>query len=115
MTKYNELINNLEYLKLDAMRGSLSSYLDLIKDGKKSVIDALYEMSEKEKDMRKKERSVLVSIRRAFHLSKQSMISTLVFNPASVKKRSWTTVRFVSSKKKRTSYLSDHLEPVRPI
>ena len=54
MTKYNELINNLEYLKLDAMRGSLSSYLDLIKDGKKSVIDALYEMSEKEKDMRKK-------------------------------------------------------------
>ena len=47
MTKYNELINNLEYLKLDAMRGSLSSYLDLIKDGKKSVIDALYEMSEK--------------------------------------------------------------------
>lgn len=51
-TNYIKLLNNLEELKIGAMRDNLSSYLDMIQEGKKSVVDALYELTEKEKESR---------------------------------------------------------------
>lgn len=52
LTNYNKLINNLEDLKLFQIKDSLSSYIDLVKDGSKNFTDALYELTEKEKVFR---------------------------------------------------------------
>lgn len=40
---YNKLINNLSELKLEQFKISIDNYLNLINEGSKSVIDALYE------------------------------------------------------------------------
>lgn len=53
-TNYNRLIDNLDILELYGIRDNLNTYLDLINDGSKKVIDALYELSEKEIDLRRK-------------------------------------------------------------
>lgn len=52
-TNYNKLLNNLEELKLNQMRDSLSSYIDMVSKGEKSFTDALYDMTEKEKQFRR--------------------------------------------------------------
>ena len=48
MNIYNNLINNLEALKLYKFKENLDSYLDMIADGKKTVLDALYEITKSE-------------------------------------------------------------------
>ena len=53
MTNYNKLMNNLTELHLYQFRDYLSSYLDLINAQSKTVIDSLYELTEKEKDFKK--------------------------------------------------------------
>ena len=55
MNKYNILINNLETLKLHSIKENISAYLDMIADGKKTALDALYELSEKELGYRKEQ------------------------------------------------------------
>ena len=45
---YNEVINNLQKLKLDKMSTYLSTYLDEINKNSISFIDALYELTNKE-------------------------------------------------------------------
>lgn len=52
LTNYNKLINNLEDLRLFQIKESISSYIDLVKDGSKNFTDALYELTEKEKAFR---------------------------------------------------------------
>lgn len=52
-TNYNKLINNLEELKLTAIKDNLSSYADMISNKDKSFIEALYELTEKEKTFRR--------------------------------------------------------------
>lgn len=52
LTNYNKLLNNLETLKLTQIKDNVSSYIDLVKDGSKNFIDALYELTEKEKSFR---------------------------------------------------------------
>lgn len=48
MSNYNALGNNLEQLELSRIRDNLDQYLDMITNGTKSVVDALYELSELE-------------------------------------------------------------------
>lgn len=45
---YNQVINNLQKLKLDKMSSYLSTYLDKINKNNISFIDALYELTQKE-------------------------------------------------------------------
>lgn len=52
-TNYTKLLNNLEELKLTATRENLSSYLEMISKSDKTVVDSLYELTEKEKAFRK--------------------------------------------------------------
>lgn len=52
-SNYNKLINNLTELKLLKFRDYLPSYLDLIKNQDKTIVDTLYELTEKEKDFKK--------------------------------------------------------------
>lgn len=47
-TNYNKLLNNLETLNLTTISANLSEYLNMIADGKKTPVDALYELTEKE-------------------------------------------------------------------
>lgn len=63
-TPYNKLVNNLETLKLDKMREGLDSYLTLINDGKKTVTEALYELTNLEMDLREK-RAINACVRTA--------------------------------------------------
>lgn len=63
-TPYNKLVNNLETLKLDKMREGLDSYITLINDGKKTVTEALYELTNLEMDLREK-RAINACVRTA--------------------------------------------------
>lgn len=44
-TNYNKLINNLEILKLDKIREYLDSYISLVNEGQKDIVDAFYELT----------------------------------------------------------------------
>ena len=48
MNTYNTLNNNLEELGLNRFRENLDAYLDMIANGTKTPLDALYELTEKE-------------------------------------------------------------------
>lgn len=63
-TSYNKLINNLESLNLLTIRSNLPNYIDMISNGEKSIIDALYELTEKEKSFRDR-KAVDTQIRKA--------------------------------------------------
>ena len=52
MSNYIKLINNLDYLKLDTFKQNIDFYVDLVNKGEKSFVDALYELTEKDKDFR---------------------------------------------------------------
>ncbi len=52
LTNYNKLLNNLEELKLTQIRDNISLYADLVGQKEKNFIDALYELTEKEKQFR---------------------------------------------------------------
>ena len=47
---YVKLLNNLQNLKLEQIKDNLDKYLDLINEGKKDIIDSLYELTTLEID-----------------------------------------------------------------
>ena len=55
MNTYNALINNLEELGLNRFRENADTYLDMIADGRKTALDALYELTEMEMGFRKEQ------------------------------------------------------------
>ncbi len=55
MSNYNALINNLEELGLNCFKESIDSYLDMIAEGTKTALDAIYEMTEKEMGFRREQ------------------------------------------------------------
>ena len=52
MNNYNKLINNLDTLGLNKFIEHLDNYIEYINNGSKTLIDALYELSEYECNMR---------------------------------------------------------------
>ena len=52
MNNYNKLINNLETLGLPKFTENIEKYIEFINDGSKTVVDALYELTEYECNMR---------------------------------------------------------------
>lgn len=52
MNLHNQLTNNLEELGLNRIKEQLDTYLDLVADGKKTMLEALYELSEMEMKFR---------------------------------------------------------------
>ena len=48
MNTYNSLINNLEALELNRIKENIDKFLDMIADGSKTALDALYELTEME-------------------------------------------------------------------
>ncbi|NLZ80418.1 MAG: ATP-binding protein, partial [Clostridiales bacterium] len=55
MNTYNSLINNLEALELNRFKENIDKYLDMIADGTKTALDAIYELTELEKNFRKEQ------------------------------------------------------------
>lgn len=55
MNTYNSLINNLESLGLNRFKENIDKYLDMIADGTKTALDAIYELTELEKNFRKEQ------------------------------------------------------------
>ena len=51
-TNYIKLTNNLDVLKLDGIRDKIDEYIDLINDGKITVVDALYDLTKREIKLR---------------------------------------------------------------
>lgn len=45
MNNYNKLLNNLETLKLYKFRDNIDSYIDLINNKKKDIVESLYELT----------------------------------------------------------------------
>lgn len=52
MSNYVKLTNNLEILKLEKIKQNLDQYIDLINGKKKDVVDALYELTNLEIELR---------------------------------------------------------------
>ena len=52
MSNYVKLINNLETLNLEKIRDNIDQYVDLINNKKKDVVDALYELTNLEIELR---------------------------------------------------------------
>ncbi len=52
MSNYIKLTNNLEILKLEKIRQNIDQYIDLINSKKKDVVDALYELTNLEIELR---------------------------------------------------------------
>ena len=59
---YIKLINNLETLNLTQIKDNLDNYVDLINENKKTLVDALYELTELEMDL-KRERAMNACVR----------------------------------------------------
>lgn len=45
-TNYNKLLNNLEELKLTALKENLPVYADMVSNKEKSFIEAMYELTD---------------------------------------------------------------------
>lgn len=52
VNNYNALINNLESLELVRIRENIDKYINMINEEKKTVVDALYELTEQELDFK---------------------------------------------------------------
>lgn len=101
ITNYNKLINNLDTLELYGIKDNLNTYLDLINTGSKKVIDALYELSEKEIDLRKK-RAISACVKVAnFPFYKTIDDFDFDFQPCINKKQieDYTSLRFMEENK----------------
>ena len=55
MNTYNSLINNLEALGLNRIKENLDKFLDMIADGTKTALDAIYELTEMEMGFREEQ------------------------------------------------------------
>lgn len=98
-TNYHKLLNNLEELKLYTMRDNLSSYMDMITNEDKAPVDALYELTEKER-MVKKERAIIACIKTAgFPFNKTIQDYDFHFQPSVRKKEieDYATLRFIEN------------------
>ena len=52
MSNYVKLTNNLEILKLEKIKENIDQYIDLINNKKKDIVDALYELTSLEIELR---------------------------------------------------------------
>ena len=64
MNNYNKLVNNLEELKLPLFRSYLDQYLESVATGDKTVVDALYELTEYEMEL-KRQRTITSCVKTA--------------------------------------------------
>ncbi len=64
MNNYVKLLNNLEVLQLEKIKQNLDQYIDLINNKEKDVVEALYELTSLEIELRN-EKSIYECVRTA--------------------------------------------------
>ena len=64
MNNYVKLLNNLEVLQLEKIKQNLDKYIDLINNKEKDVVEALYELTSLEIELRN-EKSIYECVRTA--------------------------------------------------
>lgn len=100
LTSYNRLKTNLEELGLHSINANLDFYLDRIRNDEKNLMDALYELTEKEKKFRA-ERQVQYTVKTAgFPFLKTVEDFDFSFQPSMNKKEidDYCTLRFIENK-----------------
>jgi len=98
-TNYIKLSNNLESLKLFTIKENLPNYIDMINSGEKSTVDALYELTEKEMDLKEK-RAIKACVHTAgFPFEKTINDFDFSFQPSINKSEieDYTTLRFMEN------------------
>jgi DNA replication protein DnaC len=99
LTNYNKLLNNLDALKLYTMKNNLSLYIDMINKEEKSAVDALYELTEKERRF-KEDRAISTMIKTAgFPFSKTIEDYDFDFQPSVRRKEieDYRSLRFLEN------------------
>lgn len=99
MSTLNELMNNLETLKLNKIKDNINGYLDLISNGTKTPMDALNELTQMEINYRKD--MAIISIVNVANFPFQRDLNDFDFNfqPAIDKKKiiDLSTLRFIDN------------------
>lgn len=96
---YSRLVNNLEQLKLKSMMAALPDYLTLVEQNEKDFIQALYELTELEKEA-KQERIIKACVRTAgFPFMKELSDFDFSFQPGLNKGKimELSTLRFIEN------------------
>jgi len=99
LSNYIKLLNNLENLELGNIKANIDLYIEMINSNEKSVVDALYELSELEIKA-KKEKAINACVKVAnFPFIKTLMISILTFKPTVNKQQllDLATLRFIEN------------------
>lgn len=100
MSNYIKLTNNLEELKLEKIKENLDTYVELINNKKKDIVDALYELTELELKLRD-EKAILGCVRTAgFPFQKTFEDFDFSFQPSINKEKilDFKNLRFIENK-----------------
>lgn len=100
MSNYIKLTNNLEELKLEKIKENLDTYVELINNKKKDVVDALYELTNLELKLRD-EKAILGCVRTAgFPFQKTFDDFDFSFQPSINKEKilDFKNLRFIENK-----------------
>lgn len=81
MINYNKVLSNLEELKLDKIRTFLPNYLNSIKDKDISIVDILYELTEKEVEFKNQRASRIQVVVSAFPFEKEVRDFDFLYHP----------------------------------
>jgi DNA replication protein DnaC len=100
MINYNKLLTNLETLKLDKMRNYIPNYLESIKGQDISLVDALYELTEREIEFKDERASKIQVTVAAFPFEKEIKDFDFTYQPSINKKEilDLQTLRFIENK-----------------
>ncbi|MDX8337493.1 IS21-like element helper ATPase IstB [Candidatus Cetobacterium colombiensis] len=82
MINYNKVLSNLEELKLDKIRTFLPNYLNSIKDKDISIVDILYELTEKEVEFKNQRASRIQVVVSAFPFEKEVRDFDFLYQPS---------------------------------
>ena len=74
MSNYVKLINNLEVLQLEKIKQNLDQYIDLINNKKKDIVEALYELTNLEIELRNKWKTLYLYILHVEERRKEQLI-----------------------------------------
>lgn len=98
-TNYNKLLNNLSDLKLEKLKDNLPQYIDMINNGDKSLVDGLYELTEKEKAFKKQKAIKACVMTAGFPFLKTIEDYDFSFQPGLNKKEieDYLTLRFIDN------------------
>lgn len=100
MINYNKVLSNLEELKLDKIRTYLPNYLNLIKDKDISIVDILYELTEKEVEFKNQRASRIQVVVSAFPFEKEVRDFDFLYQPSVSKSQilDLESLRFLENK-----------------